>query len=225
MTEQGNGPDTIPLEFSRLSEREMAKRATDFYDLMRRRRSVREFAADAVPMDIIQCCLQTAGTAPSGANTQPWHFSVVTDPEVKHQIRMGAEEEERAFYGYRASDEWLHALEPLGTTAEKPFLETAPVLIAIFAQSYSVDEAGGKHRNYYVTESVGIATGLLISALHNAGLACLTHTPSPMRFLSEILQRPANERPFLLLVVGYPPDSVFVPKIGRKDLAEYTSFL
>lgn len=224
MAEHSETQGSVPFNFDRLSEAEMERRSREYFELMRRRRSVRLFSSEPVPMDVIADCVRTAGTAPSGANTQPWHFCVVTSPDLKAQIRKGAEEEEQAFYSYRAPEEWLNALRPLGTDASKPFLETAPVLIAIFAQSYSVDEEGAKKRNYYVTESVGIATGLLIGALHNAGLACLTHTPSPMRFLSEILHRPVYERPFLLLVVGYPPEGTTVPNIERKRLEEYATF-
>jgi len=186
---------------------------------------VRDFSRRAVPPEVIENCLLAAGTAPSGANKQPWHFAVVTDPDVKQRIRAAAEEEERAFYTQRASEAWLKDLAPLGTDANKPFLEIAPCLIAIFSQSYQLDGEGQKHLNYYVTESVGIATGFLIAALHNAGLACLTHTPSPMRFLNEILGRPSNERPFLLLVVGYPADDAQVPVITKKPLSDIATFI
>jgi len=213
------------LVFQRLPEAEMQERAAAFYQQLRGRRSVRDFSDRAVPMDVIENCLRVAGTAPNGANRQPWHFAVVTDPAVKQRIREAAEEEERAFYTQRASEEWLNDLAPLGTDANKPFLEIAPCLIAIFSQSYRLDEAGKKHLHYYVSESVGIATGFLIAALHNAGLACLTHTPSPMRFLNEILARPSYERPFLLLVVGYPADDTQVPVITKKALDEFATFI
>lgn len=203
----------------------MQDRAAAFYQQLRARRSVRDFSDRAVPMDVIENCLRAAGTAPSGANRQPWHFAVVTDPTVKQRIREAAEEEERAFYSQRASEEWLNDLAPLGTDANKPFLEIAPCLIAIFSQSYRLDEEGKKHLHYYVNESVGIATGFLIAALHNAGLACLTHTPSPMRFLTEILHRPSHERPFLLLVVGYPADGAQVPVITKKPLSDIATFI
>ena len=203
----------------------MLARARDFYSDMRRRRSVRDFAARAVDLDIIKMCLQTAGTAPSGANLQPWHFVTVSDPKVKRQIRLAAEEEERAFYAERAPQEWLDALTPLGTDADKPFLEMAPYLIAIFVQPYSIGADGQKVKHYYASESVGIATGLLIAALHQAGLATLTHTPSPMKFLNQILGRPAYERPFLLLVTGYPADDATVPTISKKTLEDYTDFI
>lgn len=204
---------------------EMNQRSRDFYALMKRRRSIRNFSDRAVPREIIESCLLTAGTAPNGANLQPWHFVVVEDPEVKRKIRLAAEEEERAFYGGRAPEEWLEALSHLGTDADKPFLETAPYLITIFAQSYGVAEDGSKIKHYYVQESVGIATGLLITAVHEAGLASLTHTPSPMGFLNEILERPANERPFLILVVGYPASDVTVPAISKKPLTDIATFI
>jgi iodotyrosine deiodinase len=204
---------------------EMRQRAGDFYAEMRRRRSVRHFSDRPVPRDIIATCVQTAGTAPNGANLQPWHFVVVSDPDVKRRIRLAAEEEERAFYGGRAPQDWLAALAPLGTDASKPFLETAPYLIAIFAQSYGLAADGSRVKHYYVNESTGIATGFLIAALHHAGLATLTHTPSPMNFLNEILGRPDNERPFLLLVAGYPAEDVTVPAITKKPLDAIASFV
>jgi nitroreductase len=202
----------------------MRRRAREFFDELRRRRTVRHFSSRSVPREVIEHCLLTAGSAPSGANRQPWHFVVVEDADIKRQIRHAAEDEEAAFYGGRAPDAWLEALAPLGTDAEKPFLETAPVLIAIFAERYGVDERGERYDNYYVTESVGLATGFLIAALHHAGLATLTHTPSPMGFLSEILERPGNERPFLLLVVGYPADDAEVPQISKKSLESIVTF-
>ncbi|MFZ4658178.1 MAG: nitroreductase family protein [Caldilineaceae bacterium] len=204
---------------------EMQARASTFYDEMRRRRTVREFSDRPVPRSVIEACLRTAGTAPSGANQQPWHFVAVSDPAVKSHIRQAAEAEEREFYERRASQEWLDALAPLGTDAHKPFLEIAPYLIAIFAQTYGMGADGGKIKHYYVTESVGIATGLLIAALHHTGLATLTHTPSPMGFLNEILGRPTNERPFLLLVVGYPAENAQVPAITKKALEEIATFV
>jgi iodotyrosine deiodinase len=183
---------------------------------MAQRRSVRTFSRDPVPESVILDCVRAACTAPSGANCQPWHFVVVSDAAKKRDIRIAAEAEERAFYERRASQEWLEALAPLGTDAEKPFLEVAPYLIAIFQERFAQDEAGAKSKNYYAPESVGIATGILIGALHQAGLACLTHTPSPMGFLQNALGRPVNERPFLLLVVGYPAEDAEVPDITRK---------
>lgn len=204
---------------------EMRNRAHSFYEDMKRRRTVRHFSNRPVPLEIIQDCLLAAGTAPNGANKQPWHFVVVSDPEVKKEIRKGAEKEEKEFYERRATDEWLEALEPLGTDSNKPFLEEAPYLIAIFSQSYGLKVDGEKETHYYVKESVGIATGILITAIHNAGLVSLTHTPSPMGFLNDILDRPDNERPFLLLVVGYPKDDVQVPDITKKPLDEIASFV
>jgi len=204
---------------------DMRERADALYAEMRRRRSVRHFSDRPVPRAIIETCVRIAGTAPNGANLQPWHFVVVSDPVVKQRIRLAAEEEERSFYDGRAPQEWLDALAPLGTDASKPFLESAPYLIAIFAQTYGVAAGGSRVKHYYVTESVGIATGFLIVALHHAGLATLTHTPSPMGFLNEILERPANERPFLLLVAGYPAEDVTVPVITKKPLDAIATFV
>lgn len=215
----------IPLQFQEYPTAEMQERAAAFYAEMQKRRTVREFSDRPVPRDIIENCLRAAGTAPNGANLQPWHFVVVSNPEIKREIRLAAEEEERTFYHGRAPEEWLNALAPLGTDEHKPFLETAPYLIAIFAQSFGLDEQGQKIKHYYVTESVGIATGFLITALHQAGLASLTHTPSPMKFLNQILHRPEQERPFLLLVVGYPAENVAVPNITKKPLEAITTFL
>ncbi len=204
---------------------EMKRRAAAFYADMRGRRSVRHFSDRPVPSEIIEDCLRAAGTAPSGANKQPWHFAVVSDSGVKRRIRIGAEEEERAFYSGRAPDEWLEALAPLGTDAEKPFLETAPYLTVIFAQTYGLSPDGGKIKHYYVQESVGIAAGILITAVHQAGLASLTHTPSPMGFLNGILGRPLNERPYLILVVGYPGEGATVPVIPKRSLDEIATFV
>lgn len=215
----------IPLDFQTVPEAEMIKRANAFFRQMNRRRTVRAFAERPVPRAVIENCLRAASTAPSGAHMQPWHFVVVSDPAVKRQIRLAAEAEERAFYDQRAPEEWLNALRPIGTDSHKPFLETAPYLIAIFAQRYHFDAAGNQVKHYYVTESVGIATGLLIAAIHNAGLASLTHTPSPMGFLNQILERPDPERPFLLLVVGYPSEDATVPDLRRKELDEFASFV
>ncbi len=204
---------------------DMSGRAADFYAELARRRSVRAFSSRTVPRQVIEDCLRAAGTAPSGANMQPWHFVAVSDPATKRRIRQAAEEVERAFYGKRASEEWLGALAPLGTGASKPFLETASWLIAIFAQRYGFDGEGSRVQHYYVSRSVGIATGMLIAAIHHAGLVCLPYTPSPMRFLGEILERPENEQPFLLLVVGYPASDATVPGIGRKPLDEIATFV
>lgn len=211
-------------DFVELAPADMVHRAEAFYATMKRRRTVRTFAARPVPDRVLENCLLAAGTAPSGANHQPWHFAVVRSPELKRSIRQAAEEEERAFYGGRAPQEWLDALAPLGTDANKPFLEDAPVLIAIFAQNSTVNEEGAKKKNYYIQESVGIATGFLIAALHHSGLCCLTHTPSPMGFLRDKLGRAAHERPFLLLVVGYPAEGVLVPAIGKKPLDDIATF-
>jgi len=215
---------TIPLNFTEYSESEMQQRAEAFHNLLNRRRSVRTFANRPVPQQLIETCIRTAGTTPSGANKQPWHFVAVSNPQIKRQIRETAEAEEREFYAHRATQRWLNDLAPLGTNAQKPFLEIAPWLIAIFARRFGQTPDGERDQHYYVTESVGIATGLLLTALHNAGLATLTHTPSPMKFLNDILQRPDSERPFLLLVVGYPTPDARVPDITRKPLPDIASF-
>lgn len=212
-------------EFAELPLEEMQRRAEKFFHKMQQRRTVRDFSDQAVPKEIIAKCLRTAGTAPSGANMQPWHFVAVQDADIKSKIRETAEAEEREFYENRAPDDWLEALEPLGTDPEKPFLETAPWLIAIFAESYGLNTDGSKRKHYYVKESAGIATGMLITAVHNAGLVSLTHTPSPMGFLNEILDRPDNEKPFLLLVVGYPAGDAQVPEITKKSLEEIATFI
>jgi iodotyrosine deiodinase len=203
---------------------EMARRARVFRDELTRRRTVRDYAARPVPRELIEDCLRAAGSAPSGANLQPWHFVAVADPKIKREIRVAAEAEEREFYERRAPDDWLAALAPLGTGPEKPFLEAAPWLIAIFEQRWGFNADGRKVKHYYPNESVGIATGMLITALHHAGLATLTHTPSPMKFLNRVLGRPPQERPFLLLVTGYPAPDAQVPDIGRKSLHEIASF-
>ncbi len=219
-------PTFAPLsQYREYPVEEMQKRATDFYTDIRRRRTVRDFSNRSVPREIIENCLRAAGTAPSGANQQPWHFVVVGDPAIKKQIRETAEEEERTFYGGRAPDEWLDALSHLGTDEHKPFLEKAPYLIAIFAQNYGLAPDGSKVKHYYVSESVGIATGMLITAVHNAGLVSLTHTPSPMGFLNKVLNRPPNERAFLILVVGYPGEDTGVPVITKKSLDEIATFV
>lgn len=212
-------------DFEEYPVKEMKQRARDFYDEIKRRRTVRDFSDRPVPREVIEDCIRSAGTAPNGANMQPWHFAVVSDPAVKKEIREAAEKEEREFYERRATDEWLDALEPLGTDPSKPFLEEAPYLIAIFEKRYGLNKEQEKIRHYYVKESVGIATGMLVTAVHHAGLVSLTHTPSPMGFLNEILDRPENERPFLLLVVGYPKEGVEVPDINKKSLDEISSFI
>ena len=216
---------TIPLAITRYPAEEMLERASRYRAEASLRRSVRDFSADPVPRAVIEQCLLAAGSAPSGANRQPWHFCVVGDPDIKRQIREGAEQEEREFYQRRAPDDWLAALAPLGTDDNKPFLATAPYLIVIFAEKYGLDAAGNKQKNYYVPESVGIATGVLINALHHAGLATLTHTPSPMKFLNRILGRPEREKPTMILVVGYPAADARVPDIARKPLDKIASFL
>ena len=221
-----NSYPTIPLpNYKEYPLAEMRERLSDFYADVERRRTVREFSDRPVPRDIIETALQAANTAPSGANLQPWHFAVVSGPQTKKRIREAAEVEEREFYEHRASPEWLAALEPLGTDSSKPFLETAPYLIAVFLQKFGTLEDGRKVKHYYPAESTGLATGILITALHQAGLACLTHTPSPMKFLNEILGRPTSERPFLLLVTGYPADDAEVPDIHRKPLDEFATFI
>ena len=214
----------IPFDFQEYPIEEIQSRALRYYENMSRRRTIRDFSKRLVPIDVIENCIRAADTAPSGANQHPWHFVVVTDPEKKRKIRVAAEKEEKEFYSTRAPKEWLDVLAPLGTDAHKPFLETAPYLIAIFAQNYGVDKDGKKSKHYYVNESVGIATGLLVSAIHYSGLASLTHTPSPMKFLNQILDRPDSERPFLLLIVGYPAVDARVPEIRRKSLSEITTY-
>ena len=204
---------------------EMERRAAEFYAEMQRRRTIRDYSDKPVPRDVVEKCVLAAGTAPNGANLQPWHFVVVSDPAIKKRIREAAEAEEREFYERRAPQEWLEALAVIGTDANKAFLEKAPYLIAIFAQSYALREDGVRVKNYYVQESVGIATGFLIAGLHHAGLVTLTHTPSPMNFLNEILERPSNERPYLLLVVGYPAEDAEIPAISKKPLDEIVTFL
>ncbi|MBI4852389.1 MAG: nitroreductase family protein [Acidobacteria bacterium] len=211
--------------YNEYSESEMKERASSFSQEMRKRRTVRDFSEREVELEIIEKCIEAAASAPSGANLQPWHFVVVRDAEIKRQIRVAAEEEEREFYNKRATKEWLEALSLLGTDEHKPFLEKAPYLIAIFVQSYGVTENGSKVKHYYALESVGIATGILITAIHHCGLVCLTHTPSPMGFLNKILGRPNNERPFLLLVVGYPEVDSVVPKISKKSLQDICTIL
>lgn len=217
----------VPLAgYAVYPEPEMLARATGFADDMHRRRTVRHFADRAVPREIIAECLRAAASAPSGANQQPWRFVAVSKPEVKHRIREAAEAEEREFYAHRAPPDWLEALAPLGTDADKPFIETAPWLVAIFIRRFERRPDGTKVKHYYTDESVGIATGLLLAACQRAGLATLTHTPSPMGFLNEILGRPKDlERPFLLLVVGYPAPDARVPDIGRKPLEEVVTFI
>lgn len=216
---------TVPLEqYRSFPATEMIARAEAFSTDLRRRRTVRDFSDRPVPQEVLEQALLAAGSAPNGANLQPWHFVCVSDAAVKREIRLAAEEEEREFYSGRAPNDWLEDLAHLGTDAEKPFLERAPWLIAIFAQRWRPMPDGERRANYYVPESVGIATGFLIATLHHAGLATLTHTPSPMGFLNKILGRPENEKPYILLVVGYPEEGARVPAITKKSLAEIASF-
>ena len=217
-------PKFIPLEFERVTIDEQRRRVEAFYQMMNRRRTVRDFSPEPVPFEIIERAIATAGTAPSGANMQPWRFVVVRDAETKRRIREAAEAEERASYGGRMPERWLRRLAPLGTDWHKPFLETAPYLIVVFRIDYLIDEETKETEpTYYASESVGIAVGLLLAALHIAGLATLTHTPSPMRFLSDILGRPKSEKPFVLIPVGYPASDARVPDIRRKDVSEIMS--
>lgn len=208
-----------PLNFTRYPEEEMRRRACAFLEMIRTRRSVRHFSAEPVPLDVVETSIEAASRAPSGANQQPWRFVLVTDPEIKAKIRIAAEAEERENYERRFPDEWLHALEPFGTDWRKEFLEAAPCLIVVFRIDYGLEE-GRKRKHYYVQESVGLACGFLLAGLHASGLATLTHTPSPMGFLAEILERPANERPFLLIPCGYPAEGAAVPDIQKKTLEE-----
>jgi nitroreductase len=214
-------------EYRSYPPEEMIARAQSFYEEVRRRRSVRDFSDKPVPRQVVELALLAAGTAPSGANLQPWHFTVITDPETKRRLREAAEVEERDFYNGRAPQEWLDALAPLGTDENKAFLETAPVLIAIFGQRSSAGPDGRKVKNYYVPESVGIATGFMIASLHAAGLATLTHTPNPMGFLNQICRRPETEKPYILLVAGYPAEGCRVPVYGgiKKPLSQISSWL
>lgn len=214
-----NGYDYVEYHHSSYNEKEMLERSGEFYEFMDERRTVREFSSEDFDISIIENIIKTASTAPSGAHKQPWTFCVVKHPAIKKRIREAAEQEEKESYDSRMSDEWLKDLEPLGTDWQKPFLETAPYLIIVFRRVYELEEGTHKHQNYYVQESVGIACGFLLAAIHDAGLVCLTHTPSPMNFLSEILNRPANERPFLLIPVGKPIET-YVPKLKRKSLED-----
>ncbi len=221
-TEQPRMVDLVGCPVYRADE--MIARAEAFRSQVSRRRSVRDFSDAPVPREVIEQCLLAAGSAPSGANLQPWHFVVVSDPATKTKIRAAAEQEEREFYQTRAPQQWLDAIAPLGVDASKPFLEIAPYLIVIFRKAHDVSSAGESIKNYYSSESVGIATGILITALHHCGLATLTHTPSPMKFLTQILERPASERPYLILVVGHPAAAAKVPDIQRQTLAQIATF-
>lgn len=220
-----SGPRFVPYRPPRLPEAEMLERARAFEEELNRRRSVREFSSDPVPRELIEIAIRSASTAPSGAHRQPWRFVVVGDPAVKREIRIAAEEEEKESYlGGRMPPEWLEALAPLGTSWEKPFLETVPWLVVVFEELYQVSPDGTKRKSYYPKESVGIACGFFIAALHHMGLATLTHTPSPMAFLSRILGRPANEKPFILFPVGYPAAGAEVPDLRRKGLDEVSAW-
>ncbi|MEX2530821.1 MAG: nitroreductase family protein [Gemmatimonadota bacterium] len=222
------GPHFVPLEgYPYRSDVQMLDRARAFSEEMGRRRTVREFSDEPVPREIVEQCIRAAASAPSGANRQPWHFVLVSNPAVKREIRIAAEKEEEDFYSGRAPREWLDALGPLGTDSRKAFLERAPHLIAVFAESHGIAPDGTQQKNYYVRESVGLAAGILIAALHRAGLATLTHTPSPMGFLNRILNRPARERPFLLVPVGRPAADAQVPKaaLRKKSFAEICTVL
>ena len=214
-----NGFDHIRYVRPILSDTELIENSKFFYSEMSRRRTIRDFDTRGVPLEVMENIIQTAGTAPSGAHKQPWIFCLISDPEIKRQIRKAAEEEEKISYSQRMPEEWKNDLKPLGTNWEKPFLEEAPYLIVVFKQSYGM-ESGEKVQHYYVSESVGIACGFLIAAIHQAGLVTVTHTPSPMNFLAKILERPSNEKPFLLLPVGYPKEETYVPDIERKTLEE-----
>ena len=208
------------LDFKKISHKEMIQRSQSFLSEISTRRTVREFSSKPIPLEVVENCIKSAGTAPSGANKQPWTFAIVQDKKVKAKIRIAAEKEEKEFYSHRATKEWLEDLNQFGTNWEKPFLETAPYLIIVFKQIYDVNETGSQRKNYYVNESVGIASGFLLAALHNAGLATLTHTPSPMNFLGKILNRPENEKAYLLIPVGYPSEKAKVPNIKKKPFSE-----
>ena len=220
--------DPIPLAPSeRKTDDAMIRSATAHYEFVSQRRTVRQFSDAPIDRSVIEACVLSAGSAPSGANHQPWHFACVSDPDTKRAIRDAAEAEEQAFYGGRAGETWLNDLKKIGTDASKPFLETAPWLIAIFAERYGIDESGTRQKHYYVPESVGIATGFLINAFHQLGIATLTHTPNPMKFLNQILERPSNERPYVLLVVGHPAQAAMVPRAAtvKKSLEQISTFI
>jgi iodotyrosine deiodinase len=214
-----------PLEFSEKSPEKMREDARAFYQSIKKRRTVREFSNRPVSVDIIRDAIKAAGTAPSGANMQPWYFVAISSREIKSQIRQAAEGEEREFYEHRASRQWLDALAPLGTDENKPFIEEAPYLIAVFLKKFSYDGEGKRLKNYYTSESVGIACGILLTALHIGGLVTLTHTPSPMKFLNKILNRDKDEKPYMLIVTGYPADDAKVPRISRKPYDEIAGFI
>ena len=213
------------LQFQKITFEEMDYNANQFFQKVSSRRSVRDFSRDDFPIDIIKNCIKSASTAPSGANKQPWHFVVVKDPIIKRKIRKAAEIEEKEFYGGRAPKEWLDDLNQFGTDWNKPFLEEAPYLIVVFSKKFDINDDGAKRKNYYVSESVGIASGLLLAALHNAGLVTLTHTPSPMAFLSDILNRPLSDKPYLIIPVGFPSENAEVPNIKKKTFKEICTIL
>ena len=214
-----------PLDFKEFTDEDMQSRSETFLNEMAKRRSIRTFSDRSVPIEIINNCIQTAASAPSGANKQPWQFVVVKDPAVKAKIRQAAELEEKEFYRHRATKEWLEDLNQFGTDWHKPFLDIAPYLIVVFKQAYDIKDDGSQRKNYYVNESVGIASGFLLAALHHAGLATLTHTPSPMNFLGEILNRPPNEKASLLIPVGYPAADTTVPELIKKQLEEVSTIV
>ena len=213
------------LQFQKITFEEMDYNADQFFQRLSSRRSVRDFSTDDFPIDIIKNCIKSASTAPSGANKQPWHFVVVKDPIIKRKIRKAAEIEEKEFYEVRAPKEWLDDLNQFGTDWNKPFLEKAPYLIVVFSKKFDINDDGTKRKNYYVSESVGIASGLLLAALHNAGLVTLTHTPSPMAFLSDILNRPPSDKPYLIIPVGFPSENAEVPNIKKKTFKEICTIL
>lgn len=213
------------LQFQKITFEEMDYNANQFFQKVSSRRSVRDFSSDDFPIDIIKNCIKSASTAPSGANKQPWHFVIVKDPKIKRKIRKAAEIEEKEFYGRRAPKEWLDDLNQFGTDWNKPFLEEAPYLIVIFSKKFDMNDDGTNTKNYYVSESVGIASGLLLTALHNAGLVTLTHTPSPMAFLSDILNRPPSDKPYLIIPVGFPSENAEVPNIKKKTFKEICTIL
>ncbi|UWQ29975.1 nitroreductase family protein [Leisingera sp. M523] len=220
--------DPLPLpDRAEYSDAEMQEKAAEFLAHMKRRHTVRDFTGQPVPRQVIEICIRAAGTAPSGANHQPWFFAAISNPELKAQIRAEAEEEEKKFYAGGAGDEWITALEPIGTNADKPHLTTAPWLIVVFAQRWGAFEDGSRYKNYYVPESVNIATGVLLTALHTAGLCTLTHTPNPMKFLNGALGRPASEKPTMIIAVGHPAENAMVPSVAKlkKPLEEIAAFV
>lgn len=223
-TKEVNGYTFVEYTRDTYEPQEMIERSSTYFHWLDSRRTVRDYSDKPVPKEVIENIIKSASSAPSGAHKQPWTFCVVSNPELKEKIRIAAEEEEKESYSRRMSDEWLEDLEHLGTNWEKPFLEIAPYLIIVFKRAYDLDKNGKKNNNYYVNESVGLASGFLLTAIHNAGLVGLTHTPSPMAFLTKILGRPENERPFLLIPVGYPADETFVPELTRKTVEEVSVF-